>query len=168
MKFNGIMIAFVGGQIFNWFTGQKAQPEPLLRSLSQLKLSTTNHRQGRPKKKKKRESLSAAQSSRGSLLLTNDGHFAFSKRLGQWLAHIIFLILQEPTVPNKPFSSPPYQGDLLFSPDKTLLLSFLSFLGNLSSLMVEISATLRESKSDLSLTHWSAFIRSLGPTTCTD
>lgn len=39
VKFNGIMIAFVGHRVFNCFIRQKAQPEPLLHSLSQLKLS---------------------------------------------------------------------------------------------------------------------------------
>lgn len=56
--------------------GQKAQPEPLLHSLSQLKLSTLDSPSGQTKTQ---EPLLAAQSYRGSLLLTNDRHFAFSK-----------------------------------------------------------------------------------------
>lgn len=53
MKFNGIVIAFVGGQIFNGFTGQKAQPEPLLHSLSQLEVPTLDSPSGQTKKTKK-------------------------------------------------------------------------------------------------------------------
>lgn len=70
MKFNGIVIVFVGGQTFNWFIGQKAQPEPLLRSLSQLKLSTVHTPSGQ---KKHFEQLSLTE----SLHLTNERHFAF-------------------------------------------------------------------------------------------
>lgn len=76
MKFNGIVIVFVKGQIFNWFTGQKAQPEPLLHSLSQLKLSTLETLSGR--KNPLTTFTVVAQSYIGSLLLTNDRHFAFS------------------------------------------------------------------------------------------
>lgn len=36
----GLWLSFVGGQTFNWLIGQKAQPQPLLHSLSQLKRST--------------------------------------------------------------------------------------------------------------------------------
>lgn len=41
------MTVFVRGQTFNWFTGQKAQPEPLLRSLSRLQVCTLHTSSGK-------------------------------------------------------------------------------------------------------------------------
>lgn len=103
VKFNGIMIVFVGGQIFNWFMGQKAQPEPLLHSLSQLKLSTLDKPSGQKTPKNHFQQLGLTE-----------GHYFWQmtdillfQRLGERLPHIIFLISSAHTVPNSPFSSPP-------------------------------------------------------------
>lgn len=112
VKFNGIVIAFVGGQIFNGFTGQKAQPEPLLHSLSQLEVPTLDSPSGRPKKRKKER----AENRFKQLSLTEDHYFwqmtdiLLFQRLGEWVSHIILFILSEHTVPNKLFSSPPIKG----------------------------------------------------------
>lgn len=72
MKFNGIVIAFVGGQIFNGFTGQKAQPEPLLHSLSQLEVPTLDSPSGRPKKEKRKELRTALSSSVLQRIIASD------------------------------------------------------------------------------------------------
>lgn len=111
VKFNGIVIAFVGGQIFNGFTGQKAQPEPLL--FTQPTRSPYIRFTIRPTKKRKKE---RAKNRFKQLSLTEDHCFwqmtdiLLFQRLGEWVSHIILFILLEHTVPNKQFSSPPIKG----------------------------------------------------------
>lgn len=67
-----------------------------------------------------------------------------------------------------------HQRDLLFQLSRILFPSLLLCQENYPpsdytpDQLVEISVTLRESKSDLSLTHWSAAICSQGPMKCTD
>lgn len=139
VKFNGIMIVFVGGQIFNWFKEQKAQPKPLLHSLGQLKISTIDKT---IRVEKPREPLLATQFQWGSLLLTNDRHSLF-QRLGERLAHISFLISSEHTAPNEPFSSPPIKGIYCSSWEKlSRSVSFLLHLGNLLWLCICLSSVL--------------------------
>lgn len=101
VKFNGIVIVFVGGQTFNWFIGQKAQPEPLLHSLSQLKLSTLHTPSG--------------QKNHFEQLSLTEGHYFWQmtdiwlfQRVNERLPHII--ISSEHTVPNEPLLSFPIKG----------------------------------------------------------
>ncbi len=103
VKFNRIMIVFVGGQIFLLVYGTKSTTRALLHSLSQLKLSILDTPSGQ---KNPQEPLLAAQSYKGSLLRQMTDILLF-QRLGERLPHIIFLISSAHTVPNEPFSSLP-------------------------------------------------------------
>lgn len=110
VKFNGIMIVFVGGQIFNWFTGQKAQPEPLLHSLSQLKLSTLDKPSGQKTSKNHSQQLSLTE---GHYFWQMTDIFALSKvgrkAITYYLSHFVCTHCSQQTV----FISS-YQRDLLF------------------------------------------------------
>lgn len=100
VKFNGIAIVFVWGQTFNWFIGQKAQPEPLLHSLSQLKLSTLYTPSGL-----KTILSSSVIQSHYFWQMTDIWVF---QRVSERLPRII--ISSEHTVPNEPLSSFPVEG----------------------------------------------------------
>lgn len=95
VKFNGIMTVFVRGQTFNWFTGQKAQPEPLLHSLSQLQVCTLHTPSGKE--------------NHFELMLTERHYFwqmtdiLLFRRVSKRLQHII--ISSEHSVPNEALSS---------------------------------------------------------------
>lgn len=104
------MIVFVGGQMFNWFMGQKAQSEPFLHSLSQLKVSTLDSPSGWTKT---REPLLAARTyshyfwqMADTLLFQKVGRMATTC----YLAHFIGTLRSQQTI----FISP-YQRDLFSS-----------------------------------------------------
>ncbi len=104
VNFNGIMIVFVGAQIFNWFIGTKSTTRATPTFTQPAKTLYVRYTI-----RVEKDPRTTCSSSEGHYFWQMTDILLF-QRLGERLPHIIFLISSEHTVPNEPFSSPPIKG----------------------------------------------------------